>query len=90
MVHGEEIDAFGDSAYKGVDKCPERRGSKARRHVALKRQRRNALPNAVDGLDLANCQRIKAKIRAPLEHPFHVLKNLFGYRKVRYEGAGKQ
>lgn len=24
-----------------------------------------------------------------MEHPFHVIKNLFGYRKVRYRGMEK-
>ncbi|MDM7482454.1 MAG: transposase, partial [Halomonas sp.] len=24
-----------------------------------------------------------------VEHPFHVIKNLFGYRKVRYKGLAK-
>ncbi|AJG22985.1 Mobile element protein [Cupriavidus basilensis] len=29
-------------------------------------------------------ERAKARIRARVEHPFHVIKNLFGNRKVRY------
>lgn len=32
-------------------------------------------------------ERLKASIRAKVEHPFHVLKNLFHYRKVRYKEA---
>jgi len=28
-------------------------------------------------------------LRAIVEHPFHVVKNLFGYRKVRYRGLKK-
>jgi transposase, IS5 family len=28
-------------------------------------------------------------IRAKVEHPFHVIKNLFGYRKDRYKGLAK-
>jgi IS5 family transposase len=31
-------------------------------------------------------ERRKAQIRAIVEHPFHVIKNLFGYRKVSYRG----
>ena len=34
-------------------------------------------------------ERLKASIRAKVEHPFHVLKNLFHYRKVRYKGLFK-
>ena len=32
---------------------------------------------------------MKAQIRARVEHPFHVLKNLFGHKKVRYKGLAK-
>ena len=28
-------------------------------------------------------------MRAIVEHPFHVIKNLFGYRKVSYRGIAK-
>jgi transposase, IS5 family len=32
---------------------------------------------------------IQAQVRAIVEHPFHVIKNLFGYRKVSYRGLAK-
>ena len=34
-------------------------------------------------------ERRKAQVRAIVEHPFHVIKNLFGYRKVSYRGIAK-
>ncbi|MGM1054196.1 MAG: transposase, partial [Pseudomonadota bacterium] len=34
-------------------------------------------------------EKTKASIRAKVEYPFHVIKNLFGYRKVRYKGLAK-
>jgi IS5 family transposase len=34
-------------------------------------------------------ERAKAQLRAYVEHPFHIIKNLFGYRKVRYRGLAK-
>ncbi len=34
-------------------------------------------------------ERIKARIRAKVEHPFRVLKQQFGYVKVRYRGLKK-
>jgi IS5 family transposase len=34
-------------------------------------------------------ERIKAQLRSRVEHPFHVVKNLFGHRKVRYKGLAK-
>ena len=45
-----------------------------------------------DGPEKQILQRIehcKASIRAKVEHPFHVIKNLFGHRKVRYRGMEK-
>jgi hypothetical protein len=35
------------------------------------------------------CKRIKARSRARVEYPFHVIKNLFGYRMVSYRGLAK-
>lgn len=34
-------------------------------------------------------ERTKAQIRARVEHPFHVVKNLFRHHKVRYKGLLK-
>ena len=31
----------------------------------------------------------KARVRVRGEHAFHAIKNLFGYRKVRYRGIAK-
>ena len=33
--------------------------------------------------------RTKASVRAKVEHPFGVVKHLWGYRKVRYDGLVK-
>ena len=34
-------------------------------------------------------EKAKAQLRAFVEHPFHVVKNLFKHRKVRYRGLAK-
>jgi transposase, IS5 family len=34
-------------------------------------------------------EHLKAKIRARVEHPFHIVKNLFHHRKLRYKGLAK-
>ncbi len=38
---------------------------------------------------LLEYEKTKASIRAKVEHQFHVIKNLFGYRKARYKGLAK-
>jgi len=34
-------------------------------------------------------ERIKASIRAKVEHPFHIVKNTLGLKKARYRGLAK-
>lgn len=34
-------------------------------------------------------ERKKAQIRARVEHPFHIFKNLFGHKKANYRGPAK-
>lgn len=41
------------------------------------------------GALLDQMERVKARIRAKVEHPFRVLKCQFDYRKVRYKGLMK-
>ena len=33
--------------------------------------------------------KLKAQVRARVEHPFHMVKNLFHYKKARYKGIKK-
>ena len=58
-------------------------------HIALKRSKRKALPANRLGKLLEQLDRAKASIRAKVEHPFHVVKNLFKHRKTRYKGLAK-
>ena len=89
LLHGQETDAFGDAGYQGVDKRPDAT-KEVRWHVAMKRSVRQALDKdkPVDAL-LEQHEKIKASIRAKVEHPFRVLKQQFGYVKVRYRGLKK-
>jgi len=34
-------------------------------------------------------EKAKAQVRALVEHPFHIIKNLFRHRKTRYRGLAK-
>ncbi len=34
-------------------------------------------------------EKAKAQVRARVEHPFHIIKNLFKHRKARYRGLAK-
>ena len=89
LVHGEESHVFGDAGYQGVEKRPEHQGSTADWHIAMKRGKRKALPKDAMGKLMERFEKLKASIRAKVEHPFHVLKNLFKHRKTRYRGLAK-
>ncbi|KVO19701.1 IS5 family transposase [Burkholderia ubonensis] len=89
LLHGHEQEAFGDAGYTGVDKREEMKGNTVTWHVALKRTKVKAMPNGpLKDLVIA-AERTKAQIRARVEHPFHVVKNLFHHRKVRYRGLAR-
>lgn len=34
-------------------------------------------------------EKLRARVRATVEHPFHVVRNIFRDRKVRYNGLAK-
>lgn len=58
-------------------------------HIAMQPGKRKQLnSSALDQL-LEKVEKIKASIRAKVEHPFHVIKNLFGHKKTRYRGLAK-
>ncbi|MBS0315603.1 MAG: IS5 family transposase [Proteobacteria bacterium] len=90
LVHGEEADVFADAGYQGVVKREETQGIQAHWHVAMRPGKRRALDKSrpVDKL-IDEVERIKASIRAKVEHPFRVIKRQFGHVKVRYRGLAK-
>ncbi|SFU89548.1 transposase, partial [Halomonas korlensis] len=57
--------------------------------VAAKRGAIKKLDDSPMKMLLLGIEKAKASIRAKVEHPFHVIKNLFSYRKVRYKGLAK-
>jgi IS5 family transposase len=89
LLHGDEIAALGDAGYQGVEKREENHGKSVTWHVAMKRSKRKALPENKLGRRLEKLEHLKASVRAKVEHPFHVVKNLFRHRKVRYRGLAK-
>ena len=51
--------------------------------------KRRALPQDRFGWIQEQLEKMKASVRAKIEHPFHVVKNLFKHRKMRYKGLAK-
>ena len=94
LLHGQEIDGYGDAGYQGANKRPDMPVQtpqrKLRWHIAMKRQKRKALDpqQPIDALQ-EQLEQVKASIRAKVEHPFRVIKRQFGHVKVRYRGLSK-
>jgi IS5 family transposase len=88
LLHGKETDVYADAGYQGIEKrC---KADAVRWHVAMKPGRRRQL-DLSDRLDAIydQIERLKAGIRAKVEHPFRILKQQFGYTKTRYRGLVK-
>ena len=90
LLHGEETVVFTDAGYQGADKRPDAKPG-VTWHVAMRPGKRRALDtenNLADAL-LDKIERIKAGVRAKVEHPFRVIKRQFCHVKVRYRGLKK-
>jgi IS5 family transposase len=89
LLHGEEHAAFGDAGYQGIEKRPESVEATVTRHFAEKSRKIKKLAGTALGDLVAQVEYAKARIGAKVEHPFHVVKNLFKHRKTRYKGLAK-
>ena len=84
LLHGEETRVWGDSAYSGQKQVLHECAPNAKDFTNQKGFRNRPLSEE----DAAK-NRTKSKVRAKVEHPFLVLKRIFGFNKVRYRGLDK-
>jgi transposase, IS5 family len=92
LLHGKETDVHTDSGYRGIQKREEiqEREHQPNWHVAMTPSKRKALDkDSPMGAILEKLEKTKASIRAKVEHPFRVIKRLFGFVKVKYKGLAK-
>ena len=88
LLHGAEAIVFADAGYQGADKRTEATGVPW--HVALRPGKRRALDKKTPrGALRDKIEKLKASVRAKVEHPFRVIKRQFGHTKVRYRGLAK-
>ncbi len=88
LLHGEEEIAFGDAGYQGAHKRPE--ATMTNWHVAMRPGKRRKLdPSNPRDAIVNEIERLKASVRAKVEHPYRVIKRQFGFTKVRYRGLAK-
>jgi transposase, IS5 family len=91
LLHGEERQVHADAGYTGVEKRPEISALERQIdwQIARKRSLIKALAEGAQKEALKALEKTKASVRAFVEHPFHIVKNLLGYRKTRYRGLAK-
>ena len=86
LLHGGERVVWCDAGYQGVHKRWENLGLEIDWQVAMRPgKRRNLDPGSAEEL----AEKLKASVRAKVEHPFQKVKRVFGYAKVRYRGLAK-
>ena len=89
LLHGEESSVHADAGYIGLEKREEMQGRDLLMDIAKKRSEVRKLPEGPKRGAARAEERSKTQLRAIVEHPFHVVKNLFRHRKARYRGLAK-
>ena len=91
LLHGEEKRAGADAGYTGVEKRAEivALGRDLEWRVAARRSTHRAQPDGWAKTLSGAWEKLKARARALVEHPFHIVKNIFRHREVRYRGLEK-
>ena len=84
LLHGDETRLWGDSAYAGQGDVLKKTAPAAKDFTNKKGYKNKPLSDAERGRN-----HNKSKVRAKVEHVFHVLKRQFGFVKVRYRGLDK-
>jgi IS5 family transposase len=78
LLHGDETRVWGDSAYSGQGEAIQACAPQAQDFTNKKGRRNRPLTD----VDKAT-NRTKSQVRAKVEHPFHVLKRVFGLVQCR-------
>ena len=84
LLHGAEKKVWGDAAYQGQTEAIHEAAPEAQDMTS----RRARFKNYVDE-QARRKNTTKARVRSKVEHPFRILKRIFGFTKVRYRGLWK-
>lgn len=84
LLHGAEGAVFGDSAYNVNDDKRQARAYDVYYGVSDKGRRKHPLSHAQKKKNYKH-----STLRAKVEHPFRVIKEQWGHRKLRYKGLAK-
>jgi IS5 family transposase len=89
LLHGEEEAVCADAGYTSGVKREELNDQNVKWHIATKRGKITALPEGKAKALFKHVERLKAQVRSRVEHVFHLIKDRFHHRKLRYQGLKK-
>ena len=84
LLHGNETRVYGDQAYRGQAVVIRACAPNAKDFTNQRYRHRGGVDEVERGKN-----RTKSGVRAKVEHPFGVIKRVFGFAKVRYRGLTK-
>ena len=89
LVRPSDREVYADAGYRGADKRPDARADVSWNIAMRPGKRRTLDPTKPIEALTEQLEKVKAGIRARVEHPFRVIKRQFGHIKVRYRGLAK-
>ena len=89
LLHGDEQVVYGGAGYQEIEKRAEIAGKNTTFLVAMRPGKRRVLPDTPEGRLPDLVETAKAHIRAKVEHPFRVIKEQFGFQKIRLRRIAK-
>jgi len=84
LLHGQEEQVYGDSAYSSQQELIQSKAPKAA-DLTNQRVRKGSATKELERF----VNRAKSQVRARVEHVFGVVKRLWGFDMVRHRGPGK-
>jgi IS5 family transposase len=93
LIRKDDEVVYGDAGYQGIEKREEIRTepekSKIEYRINKRAGRVDCLPEGIARTVERERERRKSSVRSKVEHPFRIVKVLFGYRKIVYRGLSK-
>ena len=92
LIREDDDVVYGDSGYLGLEKREEIVSDE---HLSVIEYRINRRPSSLQKVSENSIdwdrviEHLKSSVRCKVEHPFRIIKCLFGYRKVAYMGLAK-
>lgn len=92
LLRPDDSFCYADAGYTGVARRPEAAADPALSEVEWRVARRRSAVPGRDHPEVSwerGIERALSRVRAKAGHPFHVVKDVFGWRKTRYRGLAK-